>query len=150
MATESRKVGGMTTALEIFWQQIDMARQNGDDTDLILRRYFRAKSKEPKKRPKMPPFNMPREGFMQLRNRHLDVVRDYGAADTYNRDELGKHFLTNYHKLFGPLRRSKAKEVPSDELRKIFMIGSLLDLIELRREENAAGAWRTSFPTNKF
>jgi hypothetical protein len=25
------------TAIEIFWQQIDMARQNGDDTDLIFR-----------------------------------------------------------------------------------------------------------------
>ena len=25
------------TAIEIFWQQIDMAQQNGDDTDLIFR-----------------------------------------------------------------------------------------------------------------
>jgi hypothetical protein len=29
----------MTTALEIFWEQIDIARQTGDDADLIFNRY---------------------------------------------------------------------------------------------------------------
>ena len=31
----------MSTALEIFWEQIDMARKTGDDTELILRRLLR-------------------------------------------------------------------------------------------------------------
>jgi hypothetical protein len=134
------------TALEIFWQQIDMARQSGDDTDLIFRRYCRAKASEPKKRPKMPPFNSPRESLMQLRNRHLDVIRDYGCEDTYDRREVEAYFMANYNKLFGPLRRSKAKEIPSDELRKSLLITQLLNLIELRREENALGAWPNELP----
>jgi hypothetical protein len=136
----------MTTALEIFWQQIDIARQTGDATDLIFRRYHRAKSSEPKKRPKMPAFHTPRQSLMQLNNRHLDVIRDYGCEDTYDRGEVEKYFLANYRKLFGSIRRSKAKEVPSDELRKSLLITQLMNLIDLRREENAAGAWPNELP----
>ena len=140
------KAGDMSTALEIFWDQIDMARKTGDDTELIFRRYIRAKSKEPKKRPKMPPFNSPRTHLMQLNNKHLDMIRDYGAADTFDRGEVGAYFISNYRKLFGSIRRSKAKEVPSDRLRESFLVSQLLDLIDLRREENAAGAWPNELP----
>jgi hypothetical protein len=83
---------------------------------------------------------------MQLRNRHLDVIRDYGCEDTYDRREVEAYFMANYNKLFGPLRRSKAKEIPSDELRKSLLITQLLNLIELRREENALGAWPNELP----
>jgi hypothetical protein len=75
---------------------------------------------------------------MQLRDWHLHMVEEYGFRPEYNRDELRKYFLTNYHRLFGPLRKSKAMEVPSDQLRKGLMIARLLDLIEMRRAEYAA------------
>jgi hypothetical protein len=127
------------SGLEIFWQQIDMARINGADTDVIFRRFSRARSKQPKQPVEMPTFNFgPRQTFTELRPRHLTLVEEYGVADTYNRDELREHFLTNWNRLFGALRKSKAHEVPSDDLRKSFMISDLLDLIELRREEVAA------------
>jgi hypothetical protein len=125
------------TDLEIFWHQIDIARQNDDETGSILRRFTRARAKQVKPRPVMETFNWPRQHFMQLRNRHLHMVEEYGIAATYNRHELGKHFLTNWNRLFGTLRRSKALEVPSDRLRKEIMICRLLDLIEMRRSEYA-------------
>ena len=133
------------TALEIFWHQVDLARQTGDDTDLIFRRYIRAKAFEPKKRPKMPAFHTPRTHLMQLNNRHLDVIRDYGCEDIYDRREVETYFMANYNKLFGSIR-SKAKEVPSDEIRRSLLVTQLLNLIELRREENAAGAWPNELP----
>jgi hypothetical protein len=74
---------------------------------------------------------------MELRPRHLLMVEEYGVAETYNRDELGQYFLTNWNRLFGTLRRSKALEVPSDQLRKEIMISRLLDLIEMRGAEYA-------------
>jgi hypothetical protein len=126
---------GSMTALEILWEQVDAARKNGDDTEMIFRRFIRARSKEPKQRPKMETFNWPREHFMQLRNRHLHMVEEYGFRPDYNRDE--KYFLTNWSRLFGPLRKSKAMEVPSDPLRKELMVEQLLELIEMRRAEYA-------------
>jgi hypothetical protein len=135
-----------TSELEIFWQQIDIARKTGDDTDLIFRRYIKAKALEPKQRPKMPAFHTPRQSLIQLNNRHLDVIRDYGCEDTYDRGEVEAYFIANYNKLFGSIRRSKAKEVPSDELREGLLVTQLLNLIELRREENAAGAWPNELP----
>jgi hypothetical protein len=94
------------TALEIFWQQIDFARKNGDDTGMIFRRFSRARSKEPKQRPVMETFNWPRKHFMQLRDRHLHMVEEYGFRPEYNRDELRKYFLTNWSRLI----RTFAKE----------------------------------------
>ncbi len=102
-----------TMALEIFWDQIDMARQSGDDTDLIFRRYIRAKSKEPRPRPKMPPFNSPRQSLVQLNHKHLDVIRDYGWDGTYDRRKVEAYFMANYNKLFGsisPIARQGSRE----------------------------------------
>jgi hypothetical protein len=48
----------------------------------------------------------------------------------YDRDSLREYFLANWHRLFGALRKSKALEVPSDQLRKELMVSRLLDLIE--------------------
>jgi hypothetical protein len=56
--------------LEIFYEQLDDARSRGDDEAgrMALRRFARARSKQVKPRPKMPPFNSPRESLMQLNN----------------------------------------------------------------------------------
>jgi hypothetical protein len=101
-------------------------------------------SKEPALRRgsvKMPAFNFgKRTELRELRPRHLLMVEEYGIAPTYDRAELGEHFLTHWNRLFGTLRRSKALEVPSDRLRKILMVDRLLDLIEGRRAEYAAEA----------
>jgi hypothetical protein len=55
----------------------------------------------------------------------------------YDRNALGEYFLANWYRLFGPLRKSKALEVPSDQFRKELMVSRLLDLIEGRRAEYA-------------
>jgi hypothetical protein len=101
-------------------------RRACDDTDLIFRRYLRAKAKEPKPRPKMETFNMPRKHFMQLRDRHLHMVEEHGFGPTYNRRELAEFFLTNWNRLLGTLRKSKALEVESDRPRKSLMVGRYL------------------------
>jgi hypothetical protein len=135
-------------ALESFWEQVDAARKNGDDTELIFRRYFRAKSKEPKQRlRKMPTYNFgPRREFTELRPRHLTMIEELGVRDHYDRKETHAWLMDNYYRLFGPLRRSKTKELPSDQWRKDSMIHRLLNLIELRREEIAANVWPNRLP----
>jgi hypothetical protein len=139
MVTESRKACSMISQLEIFYGQLDDAIIRGDDDAglMALRRFVRARSKQVKPRPKMHTFNMPRKHFMQLRDRHLHMVEEYGFQREYNRDELRKYFLANYQRLFGMLRKSKALEVPSDQLRKELMVEQLLELIEMRRAEYA-------------
>ena len=80
------------TELEIFWEQIDDARSRGNDEACLmaLRRFSRARSKQVKQRPKMETFNCPRKHFMQLRDRHLHMVEEYGFGPDYDRDELRK------------------------------------------------------------
>jgi hypothetical protein len=102
-----------------------------------------------KPRPEMPPFNFGlRESLMELRPRHLLMVEEYGHTEVgYNRDALHDYFLLHWNRLFGTLRRSKAVEVPSDQLRKEVMIARLLDLIEGRQaeyREERSGIPRTS------
>jgi hypothetical protein len=129
----------MISELEIFFGQLDDARSRNDDEAglMALRRFVRARSKQVKPRPEMETFNCPREHFMQLRDRHLHMVEEYGFGPTYNRRELGEFFLANWNRLFGTLRKSKALEVSSDQIRKRLMIARLLDLIEMRRAEYA-------------
>lgn len=94
----------------------------------------------------MLPFDWrPRKSLTELRPRHLHMVEEHGIEETYDRDALGEYFLANWFRLFGPLRRSKAHEVPSDQLRKRLMISRLLDLIEMRRAEYAAEKAARSF-----
>jgi hypothetical protein len=85
----------------------------------------------------METVNWPREHFMQLRDRHIHMVEEHGFGPDYDRRELGNYFLVNWNRLFGTLRKSKALEVPSDQLRKGLMIARLLELIEMRRAEYA-------------
>ena len=94
----------------------------------------------------MPAFDWrPRKSLNELRPRHLHMVEEYGIAETYDRDALADHFMANWYRLFGPLRRSKAREVPSDQIRKGLMISRLLDLVEMRRSEYAAERAARSF-----
>jgi hypothetical protein len=65
-------------------------------------------------------------------------MEECGFRHEYDRDALREYFLAHWNRLFGPLRRSKAREVPSDQLRKELMVSRLLDLIEMRRAEYAA------------
>jgi hypothetical protein len=128
-------------SIEQLFTQIDIARQHGGDESaaLVLRRFIRGRSHLPRPRPVMPTFNFgPRKEFTELRPRHLHVVEEYGIAETYNRNELGQYFVTNWNRLFGTLRRSEAMEVPSDLGRKERMISRLLNLIEMRRDEYSA------------
>jgi hypothetical protein len=84
----------------------------------------------------MPAFNFgPRESLSELRPRHLTLVEEYGFRREYDRDAVREYFMTDWYRLFGALRKSKALEVPSDQLRKEVMVSRLLSLIELRRQE---------------
>jgi hypothetical protein len=85
------------------------------------------------------------QALTELRPRHLHMVEEYGFRCEYDRDALGKYFLTNWSRLFGPLRKSKALEVPSDVLRKELMVSRLLGLIEMHRAECAAERVARSF-----
>jgi hypothetical protein len=107
----------------------------------LLHRWKVQRERRPKKEfppPKMPPFNFgPRTSLTELRPRHLLMVEEYGHQLEYDRDALRDYFLDNWYRLFGPLRKSKALEVPSDQFRKELMVSRLLDLIEMRRKEYA-------------
>jgi hypothetical protein len=120
--------------IEELFDRLDIARQDGGDESraIVLGRFIRSRSHLPRPRPVMPTFNFgPRKELTELRPRHLLMIEEYGIAETYNRDELGRYLLGNWNRLFGTLRRSKAMEVPSDQFRKELMISRLLDLIEM-------------------
>jgi hypothetical protein len=87
----------------------------------------------------MPTFQRgPRKSIMDLTIKHLLQVEENGfQKDGYDRNALGDYFLANYDRLFGPIRKSKALEVPSDQFRKERIVHRLLDLIEGRRQEYA-------------
>jgi hypothetical protein len=77
-----------------------------------------------------------RKSIMDLTIKHLLQVEENGfQKDGYDRNALGEYFLANYTRLFGPIRKSKAREVPSDQFRKERIVHRLLDLIEGRRQE---------------
>jgi hypothetical protein len=84
---------------------------------------------------KIPPRNAKRTSLMALRPRHTEKVERIARRPFLNRTVMHEFLLENYDRLFGPLRWPKAKQVPSDELRKSFMILSLLDLVQARRDE---------------
>jgi len=84
---------------------------------------------------KIPPRNAKRTSLMALRHRHLEKVDRIARRANFDRAIMHEFLLENYDRLFGPLRWPKAKNVPSDKLRKSFMILSLLDLVQARRDE---------------
>jgi hypothetical protein len=85
----------------------------------------------------MPAFDPTRRSLMHLRPRHLLWVEELGIRGNYDRTAMQEYFCANYNSFFGPLRRPKAKEVPSDGLRKFIMVSGLLDLVDGRRAEYA-------------
>jgi hypothetical protein len=92
----------------------------------------------PKEWPTMPTFERGRGASLcALRPRHLLMVEEYGFRRDYDRDALQTYFLDNWHELFGPLRRSRALGVPSDQLRKEIIVSQIIALIEGRRREYA-------------
>jgi hypothetical protein len=98
---------------------------------------------------KIPPIAKRRESLMQLRLRHLEKVDRVAKRANYNRADMHELLLTNYDRLFGPLRRPKTKEVPSDAFRKSWMIGNLLDIIEARRDELLAKKEEAAYAASK-
>jgi hypothetical protein len=83
---------------------------------------------------KIPPRTKKRTSLMQLRPRHIEKVDRIARRTNFNRGIMHEFLLENYDRLFGALR-PKAKQVPSDELRKSLMILNLLDLVQARRDE---------------
>jgi hypothetical protein len=83
-----------------------------------------------------------RRTFMQLMPRHLQWVeklsiRPIGNGKPgrpgYDRNAMLSFYTEKYDQYFGCLRGSKAKGVPSDELRKFLMISQLLDIVDGQR-----------------
>jgi hypothetical protein len=90
--------------------------------------------------PLYPPTTAKRESLFQLRWRHLDHV-DSMARDNTPRAETMKILCDNYEHFYGRLRKRRRDEVPSDQLRKFFIVSNILDQVDARRaelEEDAA------------
>jgi hypothetical protein len=103
---------------------------------IIFARVEAERARLPKRWPTMPTYNFgPRKTLDELRPRHLNFVEEFGFRREYDRDAARKYLLTNWHRFFGSLRKTKALEVNSDEIRKAVMVARLLSLIELRRQE---------------
>jgi hypothetical protein len=59
-----------------------------------------------------------RTSLTELRYRHLEKIDRIARRADYDREEYQEYLVENYDRLFGALRGSKAKEVPSDQFRK--------------------------------
>jgi hypothetical protein len=128
-------------SLQDLWAEDDELRKTLDPQlafKVAVDRFIKSRQGQSKPRPVMPAFRGERKTFTQLRDRHLDWVETLGIRDNYNRSDMYDHMMAHYDSMFGPLRRPKSTAVPSDSLRKDFMIAEILNLIELRREEIAA------------
>jgi len=97
--------------------------------------------------PLYPPKTAKRESLCELRWRHLDHVDDIARRDT-PRAETMKVLLRNYEWFYGPLRKRRRDAVPSDQLRKFFVVSNILDQVDARRAEieaaEEAAAYRDS------
>ena len=69
----------------------------------------------------------------QLTHRHLEKIDRIARREDYDREGYQEYLVEHYDRLFGPLRGSKAKEVASDQFRKWWMVGLLLDRVDARR-----------------
>jgi hypothetical protein len=135
-SSDNLEIAAMTLkhALTQFIATNDLAAQQLELAERILN------SPKPEMRAHpMQTFNFgKRTSLMELRPRHLVWVEEIGVSEHYDRSEMHDYMMENYDRLFGPLRRPKSKAVPSDFLRKSWMISELLDLAETRRDEYAA------------
>ena len=95
-----------------------------------------------------PPKTAKRESLMELRWRHLDHV-DSMARGNASRAELRKTLCNNFEHFFGPLRRRRTDEVPSDKLRQNFMVFAILDLVDERRAELLAEEEEAAYAASK-
>jgi hypothetical protein len=96
----------------------------------------------PRARPNMPPYDRKRRSLTQLMPRHLDWVEKLAIRPdhvegkafrpTYDRESMQEYFCEHYTRFSPPLRGSLVKDVPSDEFRRWWMIGNLLDLVDDR------------------
>jgi hypothetical protein len=132
----------MISQLEIFYSQLDDAIGRGDDEAgrMALRRFARARSKQVKPRPVMPTPDKKRASLMELRPRHLVTAEHIAGRKHYDRKSQHEFLCEHYNQIFGGGLRSKAKTVPSDDLRKSLMVSGLLDLVdEMRREMTSQG-----------
>jgi hypothetical protein len=84
----------------------------------------------------MPSPGKKRASLCELRPRHIAVIHNIAGSSHYHRGNQEDHLIEKYDCLFGPLR-PKHKQVPSDAIRKSFMISNMLDLVERRRAELA-------------
>jgi len=75
-----------------------------------------------------------RDSLMELRWRHLDQVDSMARGDS-SLDELYATLLKNFEHFYGPLRKRKRDEVPSDATRRAIMIMQIVNLVEERRAE---------------
>lgn len=127
----------MMTELEIFYSQLDDAMSRGDDEAgrMALRRFSRARSKQIKPRPVMPHPDKKRASLMELRPRHLATAEHIARRKHYDRRSQHEFMMLKWNSIFGGGLRSKAKTVPSDELRKSLMVSGILDIVEMRREQ---------------
>jgi hypothetical protein len=123
-----------------------IAGPSHEDRLAVMERFKASRAHLSRQWPTMPSFDWgPRKTLTDLRPRHLHMVEEYGFRRDYDRDALGDYFLANWCRLFGALRKSKALEVPSDQIRKRLMVSRLLDLIEMRRAEYAEERIARSF-----
>jgi hypothetical protein len=95
-----------------------------------------------------PPKTAKRESLMELRWRHLDHV-DSMARGNSSPAELRKTLRKNFEHFFGRLRKRRRDEVPSDELRKDWMVLQIVDLVEERRAELAAEEEAAAYAASK-
>jgi hypothetical protein len=92
--------------------------------------------------PLYPAKTAKRQSLCELRWRHLQSVSTMARSND-SRADLFKVLRGNYEHFFGRLRRRRRDEVPSDELRKDFIVHNILDQVDARRaeiEEEAAYA----------
>jgi hypothetical protein len=114
------------TPIDLFEQLI--AAPSHEDRLVVMERFKASRAHLPRQRSTMPTFDWgPRKALTELRPRHLHMVEEYGFRREYDRDAVGEYFLANWYRLFGALRKSKVREVPSDQLRKELMVARLLD-----------------------
>ena len=121
----------------------------------ILDRNAEARKHIPKSRPVMPPYGRKRHSLTQLIPRHLEWIERLANRPSwaegsrgrpgYERCDMHEHFCSNYTRFFAPLRGSLAKDVPSDEFRRWWMINNLLDLVDERRRQIEEAKQPTTF-----
>jgi hypothetical protein len=88
-----------------------------------------------------------KESLCQLRWRHLQHVTTMARDPSYDRDETEKKLLQNFEYFFGRLRKRRRDEVPSDSLRRYFMVNNILNQVDARRAWLEEQADRDSIST---